>query len=344
MEIPFQKLDIQVDRIKEPFLKEFGRWLSKKNFILDENVERFERSWARFCQAEHCVGVSSGADAIYLALMAIGVGPGDEVITQGNAYNASVTAIMRTGATPRFADIEKETLCMSFSEVEKKINENTKAILFVHLYGFVPDLTKFKVFNIPIVEDCAQAHGTELQGDIACFSFYPTKSLGGFGDSGAVVTDNSLMEERVRAMRNLGQVTKNHHDVFGSTMRMDSSQALWLNLQLPFLLQDLKDKKLSVYYYDRELGNQVKYHNYYPHIYPIFPENRGELQVKLSSKSIGTAVHYPVVVYKQPFFESKYDDVCPISEWVCDHELSLPLFIGLTGKEQREVISNVITI
>jgi dTDP-4-amino-4,6-dideoxygalactose transaminase len=333
------------ERIRKPFVCAVKQWLKKGQFILDENVEIFESHWARFCGAKHCVGVSNGSDAIYLALLALGVGPGDEVITQGNAYNASVVAILRTGAIPRFADVHEDTTTIDPESVKGVITERTKAILVVHLYGFVCRVDELKVFGFPVVEDCAQAHGTNLQGDIACFSFYPTKTLGAFGDAGAVVTDNPNWYAEIRARRHLGQVAKNDHQYFGSTMRLDPIQAIALNLQLPYLKQDINERMGMVKFYGDSLPFGILQWNlnkrgvlYFPHLYPIFCDNVREVEAKLHAAGIMTSGNYPMPVYKQPFYPLTVVDECPVSERLCATEISLPLFIGLTKKQQQYVI------
>lgn len=340
MKIPFHSLKVQTQRVKKTFLPALAKWLDKGRFILDENVEKFEQEWAKFCKAKFAIGVSSGSDALYLALKALGIGPGDEVITQGNAYNASVAAIVRTGATPRFADVEIKTQKIDVKAVRALINEKTKAILVVHLYGLVSSLTTLKAVNIPIIEDCAQSHGTPLQGDLACFSFYPSKSLGGIGDGGAVVTNSAAHERIITAMRNLGQTSKNEHYYFGGTMRLDPIQAIWLRLQLKFLHKDLNEKIRMTQYYDRHLGNIDSYvpkDFYYPHIYPIFSNAKRLKRNRLIMAGVEVAEHYPVIVYKQPWYQGPID-ICPNAEWLCEHELSLPLFLGMTRKQQDYII------
>ncbi|PJC25474.1 MAG: erythromycin biosynthesis sensory transduction protein eryC1, partial [Candidatus Tagabacteria bacterium CG_4_9_14_0_2_um_filter_41_11] len=210
--------------------------LDRGPFILGPEVEAFEKAWAGYLGVKHAVGVSNGADALYLALIASGIKPGDEVITQGNAYNASVTAILRAGAVPRFADIDSNTLQIDVAKIESLITGKTRAILPVHLYGQFGDMEKLarisKKRNLKIIEDCAQAHGAELAGKklgsfgrVNAFSFYPTKNLGAFGDAGAVVTDDEKAAEQLRALRNLGQVAKNEHRYLGTNMRLDPIQA-----------------------------------------------------------------------------------------------------------------------
>lgn len=341
MEVPFQDLNLLTQKIKSDFLHSVDAWLNHNDFILGEKVLKFEKEWANYCGANYCTGVSSGSDALYIALLSLDIGEGDEVITQGNAYNATVVAILRTGATPRFADYGG-----GFDEfvlnVKKKINKHTKAILPVYLYGYVPSLANLKLYGLPVIEDCAQAHGAKLQGDIACFSFYPTKSLGAFGDAGAVVYNDYRLHEKIKAIRNLGQTEKNQHLFYGSTMRLDPIQAIVLSLKLKNLDNELTEKRVIVEYYDKNLRIFTKKEvSYYPHIYPIFHKKRDLIRQELAEAGIKTEIHYPTPVYRQPFYRVPFNDSCPKSEILCRTELSLPLFIGLTKKQQDYVIGRI---
>lgn len=343
MEVPYFSLKKVVERAREAFIRSVNRWLPQYIFIGGKPVEDFERRWAHFCGALQAVGVSNGSDAIYIALKALGIGPGDEVITQGNAYNADVTAIMRTGATPRFADIDWDTKAIDPKAVQNLVNQKTKAILVVHLFGVVSELNELQGLGIPIVEDCAQAHGARLQGKVACFSFYPTKTLGAIGDAGAIVTNDLSLAEQMRGIRNLGQKKKNHHLYFGSTMRLDPIQALWLLVQMRYLKRDIKERQRLAAVYTKHLGSFTTLEQYYPHIFPIFVYDRDVVKEKLKEAGVQAEVHYPVPVYQQPFYHEKGPvDACPNAEWFCREELSLPFFIGLTRRQQEHVI-NVLT-
>lgn len=340
MEVKFLNLNKTTERIRRSFLLEVGRLLDKRKYILDENVTEFENSWAKYCRQKFCVGTSSGSDALYLAFRSLGVGMGDEVIVQGNAYNASVVAILRCGARPVFADVTS-IFTMHQDEVAKKVTARTKAILVVHLYGLVQPVHQFKDrLHLPVVEDCAQAHGYRPQGDIAAWSFYPTKTLGALGDAGAVTTNDKNLADKMRAIGDLGQTQKNDHQYLGSTMRLDPIQAIVLRLQLKYLDADIHCRKEMAKAYDDFLGQTLTRREYYPYIYPYFTPNRTMLHSDLQTKGIQTQVHYPIPVYRQPFYEFETGPMPNSERWAAT-ELSLPFFIGLTIREQKYVVHSI---
>ncbi|MDP3993641.1 MAG: DegT/DnrJ/EryC1/StrS family aminotransferase [Candidatus Doudnabacteria bacterium] len=362
MRVPFVDLTVVIDQIKDAYLEAVTRLLDKKHFILTEEVEAFERAWAQKCEARYCVGVSCGADALYLALLATGIKPGDEVITQGNAYNATVTAILQTGAVPRFADIDEDTLTLDVSKAEALVNEKTKAILPVHLFGQANDMAGIsdlaKRHELAIVGDCAQAHLAEFDGkpvgalgNVGAFSFYPTKNLGAFGDAGAVTTDSEKIYREILARRNLGQVAKNDHQYFGFNMRLDPVQAIALNLKLQYLEENTMARKDAGAYYDKLIDQadlplrpvqKVKGANHVYHLYVAqsLQMDRDDLIKSLLELGVETAVHYPVPVYKQPFYDGPKDP-CPVMDEVSGRIISLPLFVGITREQQEYVIESL---
>ncbi len=366
MKIRFNNLSLATSQVDKKFILETKKFLRKNHFILGEEVAEFEVLWAKYCGIKYSVGVSNGSDAIYLALLALGVGEGDEVITQGNAYNASVVSILRTGAVPRFVDINPNILTIDVSKIEKLINKKTKAILPVHLYGQMNDMESIlkitKKHNLKVVEDCAQAHLAEFNGkkagtwgDAGAFSFYPTKNLGAFGDAGAVVTNDKKIYENILALRDLGQTAKNRHEYFGFNMRMDSIQALFLKLKMPFLRGNTKKRQNSAKIYDQLLKkanisvvpilNIPNSQNVY-HLYVVrsLYEDRETITHKLKEFGIETAIHYPIPVYHQPFFVSiknKVFNPCPITDEISRQIFSLPLFLGITKKEQKYVVEKL---
>ena len=350
-------LGVPTERIKTQYLGAVGKFLERQQFILGKEVEDFERAWAKILGARWCLGTSSGSDALYLALAALGIGEGDEVITQGNAYNATVTAIMRTGAAPRFADIRKDTLLLNPSKIENLITARTKAILPVHLYGQPCDMEKIcaiaRAHKLFVVEDCAQAHLAlfkkklaGLWGDIGAFSFYPTKNLGAFGDAGAVVTSRKDLYEKMRAIRNLGQAAKNDHRYFGFNMRLDGLQAICLSLKLKTLGAAIRRRQERAGYYDALLkkaglplmpvGRDSRVRHVY-HLYVvelIEGIDREKLRVALEDRGVETAVHYPLPVYRQPWYAGPRDQ-CPVSDRAAERILSLPFFENIKTKEQE---------
>lgn len=360
MKVPFVDLTVVTRQVKADYLSAVGTLLDKNHFILTEEVAAFEQQWAATIGMKYCVAVSNGADALYLALVACGVGAGDEVITQGNAYNASVTAIMRTGAVPRFADIKADTLTIDVSRIEPLINEKTKAILPVHLYGQPNNLAAINTIaqkhQLKVIEDCAQAHLATYEGTMAggwgdanAFSFYPTKNLGAFGDAGAVTTNDEKIYREILARRDLGQVQKNDHHYFGANMRCDPVQAIALTLKLAHLRANTQARQAAALRYDELIaqaaGTSVTpvgrlpkaEHVYHLYVVQISGFERGAVMAALAEQGIQTAIHYPTVVYQQPFYHGPKDP-CPVAEAAAKKILSLPLFVGITAEQQQYVV------
>lgn len=362
MQVPFVDLHATTDQVKDAYLKELTAFLDRANFILTPEVEEFETAWARYVGAAHCIGVSSGADALYLSLLALDIGAGDEIIIQGNAYNACVTAILRTGAIPVFVDIEPETYTIALDRIETAITPKTKAIMPVHLYGQMCDMEKLmaiaKAHDLKVIEDCAQAHGATFKGkqagswgDIAAFSFYPTKNLGAFGDAGAILTNDDGVRDHLRALRNLGQTRKNDHQYLGTNMRLDPLQAVALSLKLSYFSKELSARQAAgAYYRDHIEALQLPLrpiglvpnaeHAYHLFVVELREDDRNKLQERLSQFGVGTAVHYPIPVYRQPFYTG-LQPLCPVADAVASRILSLPLFYGITEEQQAHVIHSL---
>lgn len=362
MRVKFLDLSLPTGQVKKRYLQAVGKFLDKGLFILSEEVKVFEDSFAKAIGTKFCIGVSSGADALYLSLLVYGIGPGDEVITQGNAYNASVTAILRTGATPRFVDINQDSLTINAGAIDKLINKKTKAILPVHLYGTGNDMPAIveiaKQYRLVIIEDCAQAHLAEIQGKklgsfghAGAFSFYPTKNLGAFGDAGAIVTSDEEVYLKLLTLRNLGQKEKNNHVFLGFNMRLDPIQAIALSLKLEYLTGLIADRQKTGEYYSRLITRAdipVRPQKILPpathvyHLYPVqvFNFSRDALQKKLLEAGVESGVYYPVPVYKQPFYKGPFDP-CPITDAVCARILCLPMYFGISQKEQEYVVQSL---
>lgn len=367
MKVKFVDLSPSTQTIKSEFLNRLDTLLNKSNFILSEEVGEFEKAWAKYICSEYAVGVSNGADALWLALKSAGVKEGDEVITQGNAYNASVTAILRVGAVPRFADIDSKTWLIDPSKIEELISPKTRAILPVHLYGQASDMDSIvaiaKKHNLLVIEDCAQAHGAEWNGkkvgawgDVAAWSFYPTKPLGAFGDAGAVTTSNQKIVEEIKTLRNLGQSSKNNHIRLGFNMRLDPIQAIVLSLKLPHLEEWNQKRQAAAAYYNeliKKLNLPVKYvetsskATHVRHLYPIkiLKSNREIIHENLKEKGIETQIHYPILVFNQPFYPKNLPhDPCPNSNELSRSIISLPLHDALTKDEEYYVIQTLLNI
>lgn len=359
--VKFIDLTESTAQVRKRYLAAIDRLLRGGRFILTPEVERFEKSWAAAVRTRYALGVSSGSDALYLSLRALDIGPGDEVITQGNAYNASVTAIMRCGARPRFADIDALTWRISPQDVERLIRKKTKAIMPVHLFGQMADMQRImaiaKKHCLAVVEDAAQAHGASLYGrmagawgDIGAFSFYPTKNLGAFGDAGAVTTDSKALYEKMAALRNLGQQGKDNHIYYGFNMRLDAMQAIALSLKLKFLKDGIQKRIAAADRYDRmiaDAGLPIQPLGRDPHgigvwhLYPVLSLAcpRDEVRRALARDGIETGVHYPLPVYRQPFFRGAHDP-CPVADRVVRRILTLPMYEGITPAIQRRVIDS----
>lgn len=360
MQVPFVDLSIPTQQIKAEYLKAVEKLLDTGRFILTQEVKDFETAWAKMIGTDFCVGTSSGADSLYLALRALDIKSGDEVITQGNAYNATVVSILRVGAVPRFVDISPDTLTMDVSKIEPLINKKTKAILPVHLYGQPNDMEKImelaQQHNLKVIEDCAQAHLAQLNGkkvgsfgDIGIFSFYPTKNLGAFGDGGAVVTSNQKIKAEVEALRNLGETTKNQHQFLGFNMRLDPIQAICLNLKLGYLVENTQARKDAAEYYDKIIAQanipvtpvkKLAGHVYHLYVVKIKGFDRDKFKERLADSAVQTAVHFPVPVYNQPFYQGPKDP-CPVTDEVSNQILSLPMFVGITKKQQDHVVTSL---
>ncbi len=354
MTVPFIDLRQEAAQIKSDYLSIVSEILDSGYFMLGQHVEKFEKAFALRQGVAHCVGLSAGADALYLALHTLGIGQGDEVIVQGNAYNASVTAILRVGATPVFVDVDLQTARMMTGQIEAVITERTKAIMPVHLYGQSNNMAAIsliaKQHGLRIIEDCAQAHDALWDGkpvgsysDIAVFSFYPTKNLGAFGDAGCIVTNNWDHAEKIRALRNLGQAKKNDHIYEGYNMRMDVFEAACLNLKMEHLSSYTQARISAAQFYHQNLksvtplGQDPRAQHVY-HLYVVVCDDRQKIIDALEKKDIGYAIHYPLPVYDQPFFKGERPD-CPNTDRLCKSILSLPLFSNISQDQQQEVVA-----
>lgn len=329
-------------------------------YVLGQEVQAFEREFADYIGVNHCVGVASGLDALWIAFRVLGIGQGDEVIVQGNTYIASVMGITINGATPVFVEPD-EFYNIDASKIEEKITEKTKAILVVHLYGQASDMSPImqiaKRYHLRVVEDCAQSHGacyggkmTGTFGDIGCFSFYPSKNLGAFGDAGAIVTDDSEIAEAVRVFRNYGSEKRYYNRVEGTNSRLDEIQAGLLRVRLAHLHELQMERQRICKRYLDELDNK---HIQLPtiragathiwHQFVIRTDRRAELIEYLNQNEIGTIIHYPI----PPHLSEAYSylkvekGTLPVTEKYAETVLSIPLYIGLTEEEQTYVIEKL---
>jgi len=337
------------------------RVLEQGRYILGEEVKQFEAEFATFVGVRHGIGVGSGTEALHVALAACELGPGDEVITVSHTAVATVAAIEQTGATPVFADIEPDFYTLDPERLNSSITERTRAIIPVHIYGQPADLDPIlqvaRKRNLLVIEDCAQAHGAMYRdkrvgswGDIACFSFYPTKNLGAVGDGGLIVTDDPKLAERARLLREYGWAERYVSHMTGWNSRLDELQAAILRVKLRYLDSDNQKRLCIAERYSERLADLEidlpKIRNGSTHAFHLFvirSARRDALQAYLKEKGIGTLVHYPVAVHEQPAYRSrlKGSDFLPQTERAAREILSLPMYPEMNGAEIEAVIREV---
>jgi dTDP-3-amino-3,4,6-trideoxy-alpha-D-glucose transaminase len=325
-------------------------------YILGKEVQAFEEAFAAYHGVKYAIAVANGTDAIELALRAWGIGEGDEVITVAHTAMPTVTAIERAGAKPVLVDILADTYCMDPQAVEKAIGPRTKAIIPVHLYGHPADLEPLQglaqKYNLLFLEDCAQAHGARYKGQLvgsfgqmASFSFYPTKNLGAYGDAGAIITNDELLAARLNRLRNYGQEIRYNHIERGVNSRMDDLQAAILRVKLPYLDEQNEIRRQLAAVYQRSLQGlttpieREKMKHVY-HLYVIRHAQRDDLMAFLQKNGVQTAIHYPIPIHRQKsHLDLAYPEASlPITEAVAREILSIPLHIQMVESEQRRVI------
>lgn len=352
--VPLLDLRRQYNFIKAEIDAKIQKVLESGRFILGENVRCFEEEFARYCHAKYGVGVASGTDALTLALKSLGVCKGHEVITAANTFIATVDAISHCQATPILVDIDSETYNIDVSEIREKITKRTKAIVPVHLYGHPVDIDPIvevaEESGIYVIEDACQAHGALYKGkmvgglgDCACFSFFPSKNLGAYGDGGMVVTDREDIAEHVRMLRNYGQREKYHHCLVGYNSRLDEVQAAILRVKLKYLDDWINDRRKNASKYTELLSDlaeistpiEKEYAKHVYYLYVIRIKNRDQLRRALSSKGISTDMHYPIPVHLHESYESLglKKGYFPRVETSAKEILSLPMFPELRDAE-----------
>jgi dTDP-4-amino-4,6-dideoxygalactose transaminase len=355
--IPF--VDLRSDRveIQQEISEAIGRVFESGRFILGDEGTAFETEFSSYVGAKYGIGVNSGSDALFLALKALGIDENSEVITVSHTFVSTVDSIARCGATPVFVDVEPDTYCIDTAKIEEKITERTKAILPVHLYGHPADMDKIlKIatqYDLSVVEDACQAHGAEYKGrkagsfgDIACFSFYPAKNLGAYGDGGMVTTNESSLAEGVKLLRNYGQSRKYHHDLVGINSRLDELQAAILRVKLSRLDEWIEKRRRLAELYkellehtDVVLPFENSYAKHAYHLFVVRLAERDKCQRLLQKRGIQTLIHYPIPVHKQKAytgFESAKD--LSVTEVICNEILSLPLYPSLTDEEVTYIV------
>lgn len=361
MKVPFVSFLPMERELDRELRSAFDRVFRRSWYIDGEEDKNFEKAFAEYCGSKYCVGTGNGLDALMLALKALEIGVGDEVIVPSNTYIATALAVTYVGATPIFVEPDIRTFNIDSSGIEEKITDKTKAIMPVHLYGqpcdMEPIIKLAKKHNLYVVEDCAQAHGAVYKenkvgtfGDAAGFSFYPGKNLGALGDAGAVVTNNRELADKIRALGNYGSDYKYHHIYQGNNSRLDELQAAFLSVKLPILEKmNIERRRIAELYMDGITNPNVVLpyvmDNVLPvwHIFGIRCEKRDELEKHLNENGVGTNKHYPIPIHMQECYKNlgyKEGDF-PIAEKISATELSLPMYYGMSDDEIQYVIDIV---
>jgi dTDP-4-amino-4,6-dideoxygalactose transaminase len=363
MKVPFLDLKAHHAPLIEKFDRAIREVIESSAFAGGPYVERFEEEFAAFCGSTYAIAVGNGTDALWLTLLALGVGEGDEVITVPNTFIATAEAITYCNARPVFADVDPDTFTMNPAELEKSLTERTKAIIPVHLFGQPADMDPILEFaranGLFVVEDAAQAHGAEYKGrkagtmgDAGCFSFYPGKNLGAFGEAGAVVTNDPELRKQIQMLRDHGQSRKYYHTTMGWNCRMDGIQAAVLSIKLRHLDEANSLRRKHVLEYNQAFAGidevltpfEAKYAQHVYHVYAIRVQERDAVLRHLQEKGVGCAVHYPVPIHLQGAGRNLgyTRGAFPIAENLAEEFLSLPMFPELT-EEQIEYVARCVS-
>lgn len=356
-DIKFVDLERQYQTIKEEIDAAIADVISRTNFILGDHVHLFEKEFAAYCEAAEAVGVDNGTSALEMALRALGIGPGDDVLVPANSFMASASAVSFVGAKPVFVDVDPVTHLIDVTQLARRITPRTRAIIPVHLYGQAADMDPIMEFarehNLLVVEDACQAHGARYKGrrvggigHAAAFSFYPGKNLGAYGDGGAVVTNDAAVAEALRVMRNCGQREKYTHVMLSYNRRLDTLQAAILRVKLRYLDQwnalrrqwaGLLNELLADSGAALPVTRPENEHVF--HLYVVQVEERSAVQEFLKQRNIATGIHYPLPIHLQPAYAElgyKQGDF-PVTEAAAKRILSLPMFAELTESEVRYI-------
>ena len=361
MSVPFVSFRPMEKELDKELRAAFERVYTASWYIEGKEDEAFEKEFAEYCNASYCVGVGNGLDALMLALKALGIKEGDEVIVPSNTYIATALAVTYVGAKPVFVEPDISTFNINPSLIEEKITDKTKAIMPVHLYGQACDMDPIleiaRKHNLKVIEDCAQAHGALYKGkkvgtfgDAAGFSFYPGKNLGALGDAGAVITNNKEVADKVRALGNYGSDYKYHHIYLGNNSRLDELQAAFLRAKLSILDKMNEERRRIANRYLAEIKNDNVFlpsfkEDYVPvwHIFGVRSDRREELEKYLNDNGVGTNKHYPIPIHLQKCYESlgMHEGDLPVAEEISSTELSIPMFYGMTDDEINQVIDTI---
>ena len=361
MKVPFADLRALHAPIKAELAQVFERVLGSNSFVLGPEVQQFEAAFAKYLGVEHCIAVTNGTAALHLALLALGIGPGDEVITVANTFIATAEAISAVGARPVFVDVDPRYYNMDVNAVAKAITPKTRAVIPVHLYGQTADMDPIlelaKQHNLAVIEDACQAHGAEYKGrkagtmgTMACFSFYPGKNLGALGEGGAVVTNDVKFAQQIRMLRDHGSVKKYEHSFPGYNLRMEGLQGGFLAAKLPYLDEQNEARRGAAETYKRLLANSdivppevMPNAKHIYHLYIVQADDRDALKQYLAEQGIETGLHYPVPLHLQKAYADlgyRAGDF-PIAESLARRILSLPMFPTIT-REQIEYVCSAV--
>jgi dTDP-4-amino-4,6-dideoxygalactose transaminase len=365
MKVPFLDLKAQYETIADEVKTALQKVLDNTAFAGGPFVAQFEKDFAAFCQSESAIGVGSGTAALWAALKGLGIGNGDEVITAPNTFIATAEAISMSGAKPVFIDVNEQTYNIDPQLIERAVTPNTKAIIPVHLFGQMAEMDRImeiaKTHGLFVIEDACQAHGAEFNGqpagsigDAGCFSFYPGKNLGAYGEAGAVVTKSQELADKIRSFRDHGQKEKYYHSIIGWNCRMDGFQGAVLSVKLKHLRQWNQSRRKNAQLYSSLLAdlNQIvtpfeaDYAGHVYHIYPILTDNRQQLMKALAKTQIYCGIHYPVPLHLQAAYSSlgyKEGDF-PVAEKCASRLLSLPMFPELTPEQIEYVVLKIKSI
>jgi len=360
MHIPMVDLKGQYQNLKSELDEALAGVLDSAFFILGPNCQALEKEVAEYCGVKHAIGVASGTDALHLALRAAGIGPGDEVITPSFTFIATAEAISYVGAEPVFADIDPQTFNFDVSGLESLLTSKTRAVMPVHLFGQPANLAAIKEFcdqhDLLLIEDCAQSFGAEIGGkktgsigDAGCFSFFPSKNLGCYGDGGMVITDNDDLANELNVLRNHGSRERYHHSIIGYNSRLDDMQAAILRVKLKYIDDYNRKRYDNAQRYSKLLAgcgvtvpfeDKIGTHVY--HQYTLLSDQRDAIHKSLGEAGVASAIYYPIPLHRQEVYAERFKDVSlPVAEKTAERVLSLPMFPELT-EAQIEMICETI--
>lgn len=364
MKVPFVDLVSWAKPSREEYLAAFAQVLDTGAFVGGPQVASFEKAFAAFCGASHGVALDNGTDALLLALRALGVGPGDEVITAANSFFATAEAISHAGAKPVLADVDDTTLLLDLDDAAKRVTPKTKCVIPVHLFGQMADMERVIAFakrcNLKVLEDSAQAHGATRAGaragsagDAAAFSFYPTKNLGAIGEGGAVTTNDAEVADRVRRLRDHGQAGRHEHVDIAYNARLDSVQCACLEISLKRLPRATEQRRAAAKRYRYKLLDAVRYVTEAANSAPVYhlmivrvdAAKRDAIRDRLGKAGIATAIHYPTPIHLQPAYAHLGQRLgsCPVAERSVREMISLPMFPDITEEQVDYVCAELLS-